>query len=43
MPDGAQPTTGPSGGQRPVLGFPVRPGGDGATVAGGRHHWYELA
>jgi uncharacterized protein YukE len=47
MPDGAQPTTGPSGGQQPeqksVLGFPVRPEGDGGAVAAGRHHWYELA
>src|SRR5580704_2589931 len=46
MPDSAQ-TTGPSGGQQPeqksVLGFPVRPEGDGEAVAGGRHHWYELA
>jgi uncharacterized protein YukE len=44
--DSAQ-TTGSSGGQEPeeqsVLGFPVRPGGDGGAVAGGRHHWYELA
>jgi hypothetical protein len=46
MPDSAQ-TTGSSGGQHPeqqsVLGFPVRPEGDGGAVAGGRHHWYELA
>jgi hypothetical protein len=46
MPDSAQ-TTGPSGDQQPeqksVLGFPVRPEGDGGAVAGGRHHWYELA
>jgi hypothetical protein len=26
-----------------VLGFPVRPGGDGGAVAAGHHHWYELA
>jgi hypothetical protein len=47
MPDGAQTTTGPSGSQQPeqqsVLGFPIRPRGDGEAVTGGRHHWYELA
>jgi hypothetical protein len=41
MADSAQ-TTGSSGGQQPeqksVLDFPVRPGGDGGAVAGGRHH-----
>jgi hypothetical protein len=42
---GAQ-LTGPSGQQpeqKSVLGFPVRPEGDGEAVAGSRHHWYELA
>jgi hypothetical protein len=46
VPDSAQ-ATGSSGGQQPeqqsVLGFPVRPEGDGGAVAAGRHHWYELA
>lgn len=45
MADGAQ--TGGASGQQPeqrsALGFPLRPGGDGGAVAGGRHHWYELA
>ncbi len=29
--------------QKTVLGFPVRPGGDGGAVAAGRHPWYDLA
>jgi hypothetical protein len=36
-----------SGGQQPeqrsVLGFPLRPGGDGGAVQAGRQYWYELA
>ena len=29
--------------QKTVLGFPVRPAGDGKAVQDSRHHWYELA
>jgi uncharacterized protein YukE len=29
--------------QKTVLGFPLRPEGDGKAVGNGRHHWYELA
>jgi hypothetical protein len=43
MPDSAQPSGDQQPEQKSVLGFPVRPGGDGGAVAGGRHHWYELA
>ncbi|MDB5068021.1 MAG: hypothetical protein JWM18_4455, partial [Chloroflexi bacterium] len=43
MPEGAQPSGGQQPEQKSVLGFPVRPGGDGGAVAGSRHHWYELA
>ena len=38
---------GAGGGQQPeqntILGFPVRPGGDGKAVQDARHYWYELA
>jgi uncharacterized protein YukE len=43
MPDSAQPSGGQQPEQKSVLGFPVRPEGDGGAVAAGRHHWYELA
>ncbi|MDB5064697.1 MAG: hypothetical protein JWM18_1131 [Chloroflexi bacterium] len=29
--------------QKTVLGFPLRPGGDGKAVQDARHYWYELA